>query len=94
MGSFEENSLYRDRLFRNLARAKSLHRMKSKRPEPVLEPMGMYDTAPGNDLIESTDFFDAFGDLEGEVFQTYLKSMRLFGEGIRLAVENCRSQTS
>ena len=90
MGTYEENILYRDRLFRNLAGAKSLRRMKSKRPEPVLEPMGMYDTAPGHDLIDNTDFFDAFGDLEGKVFQTYLRSMRLFGESIRLKGENCR----
>ena len=94
MGTYEENILYRDRLFRNLAGVKSLRQMKSKRPEPVLEPMGMYDTAPGNDLISNADFFYAFGNLEGKVFQTYLKSIRLFGEGIRLTVENCRSQTS
>lgn len=88
MGYFEENTLYRDNLFRNLARVKSLRRMKSKRPEPVLESLGMYDTAPGHDLIENNAFFDAFGDLDGEVFQTYLKSMRLFGEGIRLELNS------
>ncbi len=46
--------------------------------------MGMYDSAPGHDLISKSDFFDAFGDLEGKVFQMYLKNMRLFAEGIRL----------
>ncbi len=88
MGYYEENILYKDRFFSTLAKKKKLQKLRSRRPEPVLQPMSMYETLPGHDIIEDNDLFDALGDFDGVEFQTYLNSMRLFGEKIRNELES------
>lgn len=87
MGYYEENILYKNKFFSKLIENKSVQKLKTKRPEPILEPMGIYETLPGHDIIEDDSFFGAFGAFESEQFQTYLKNMRLFSEKIRLELE-------
>jgi len=88
MGSYEENNLYKDPFFKTLVREKSPNKLKSGRPEPIMEPMGMYETLVGHDILEDDDLIKAFGELSEKHFQVYLKSMRLFGENIRLHIKN------
>lgn len=90
MGYYEENILYKDPFFQHWMKHKTLQKLKSRRPEPILEPMGMYETLPGHDIIEDESFVESFGPVDGNRFKIYLKSMRLFGEGIRLELKEKR----
>ncbi|HLP44920.1 MAG TPA: hypothetical protein VK186_18550 [Candidatus Deferrimicrobium sp.] len=84
MGSYEENVFHKNRFFNLLKEKKSFKELKSMRPEPIMEPMGMYETLSGHDIIEDDDLFNAFGDFKGLEFQVYLRNMRLFGEKIQM----------
>lgn len=87
MGYHEENKIHKSDFFAAISKTESLQRLSSKRPEPVLEPMGMYETLPGHDIVDDDEFFEAFGPFEGKQFRTYLKGMRQFGEKIRLELK-------
>jgi len=90
MGYYEENVLYKDPFFQHWMKHKTLQKLKKRQREIILGAYGMYETPPGHDIIENEGFVEAFGPIDGERFKTYLDSMNLFGESIRLELKERR----
>ncbi|MGE5341802.1 MAG: hypothetical protein ACM3SY_10025 [Candidatus Omnitrophota bacterium] len=88
MGYYEENMFHENAFIKALKTKKSFQGLKSKRPEPIMEPMGMYETLPGHDIINDTDLFEILGDFKGEEFQTYLENISIFGEKIQMELRD------
>lgn len=90
MGYYEENTLCLTPSSQPRMNDKDRQEKKSLIPDPEMEAYGMYDTPPWHDIIEDDNFVEAFGPLDGERFQTYRKSMLLFGESIRFELKERR----
>jgi hypothetical protein len=67
-----------------------MQKLKKRQREIILGAYGMYDTPPGHDIIENDNLFESYGPIDGSRFKIYLKSMRLFGENIRLELKERR----
>lgn len=89
MGYYEENVLYKDEFFKKLTSQKSIRHAKKKKKARYknIEPMGMYETLPGYELIEAQHFFQSLGSYESQEFKSFIEKLRLLEEKIRMEIK-------
>ncbi|MCX6583642.1 MAG: hypothetical protein NT166_25995 [Candidatus Aminicenantes bacterium] len=90
MGYHEENELHNDDFITFLISHESLQEVESTNSQFRVDdgPLGMYETLPGQELIDDDKFFKFFNAFEGEEFQTYLSNVRFFGKKVRVDLLN------
>ncbi len=87
MGYYEENTLHEDSFSKTVKSAKSLLRLRRKKPEAVpLEPFGIYEI-PGDEIIEDNAFFEFVGKPGGERFNRFRDNLCLLHERLMVDAE-------